>query len=151
MNQAEGQPQIRVEQVGRDGAATGAATGAAPTAAGARMASNATTPIAGAGGLTATRLHGMNVYSSDNQKLGDIDRVVQTTDNKAYLVVGFGGILGLGERKVAIPVEQVMMRGDRLVVSGLTNDQLKALPAYDAGTRYRDAEGAFSPMFGATR
>ena len=153
MNQAEGQPQIKVEQMGA-GAAGSAATGTAargPATAALAPATSATQGATATGGFNAGRLRGMDLYSSDNQKLGDVDRVIQTTDGKALLLVGFGGFLGMGERKVAIPVEQVMTRGDRLVVSGLTNDQLKALPAYEAGARYRDAEATFSPVFGTAR
>lgn len=160
MNQAEGQPTIRVEQAGRDGAApvapgataparTAAATTGAMTPATTAPGGATTASTSATGPMTAARLRGMDIYSQDNQKLGDVDRVVQTTDGKSFVLVGFGGFLGIGERKVAIPVEQIASRGDRLVVTSLTNDQLKALPAYDGSARgYRDAEGTYSPVFG---
>jgi len=43
---------------------------------------------------------------------------------------------------VAIPAERVSVRGDRLVVQGITNDQIKAMPTVDRNDRsYRDMDG----------
>ncbi|KAA0890802.1 PRC-barrel domain-containing protein [Pusillimonas sp. ANT_WB101] len=72
---------------------------------------------------------GKAVYNEADEKVGDINDVVITTDGQAaYFVVGAGGFLGMGEHDVAIPYEKIKQNGDKLVLPGFTKDQLKALP-----------------------
>jgi hypothetical protein len=60
------------------------------------------------------------------------------------VVVGFGGFLGLGERRVALPLDRFQLQNDRLIVAGMTEDQLRTLPAYTTGAQgYRAAENDF--------
>jgi hypothetical protein len=92
-------------------------------------------------GLTVSRVTDMDLYNPQNEQLGEVERVVQGRDGKQYLVIGRGGFLGLGERHVAIPTERVAMRGDRLVIQGMTNDQIKAMPTFDRNDRaFRELE-----------
>jgi hypothetical protein len=46
-----------------------------------------------------------------------------------------GGFLGLGERRVAIPVADVAMRGDRLILENMSEEQLKRMPPVDRNSR----------------
>lgn len=72
---------------------------------------------------------GKAVYNEADEKVGDINDVVLTTDGQAaYFIVGAGGFLGMGEHDVAIPYEKIQKNGDKLVLPGFTKDQLKALP-----------------------
>lgn len=72
---------------------------------------------------------GKAVHNEKDEKIGDINDVVLASDGKAaYFIVGAGGFLGMGERSVAIPFEEIKQTGDKLVLSGYTKDQLKALP-----------------------
>jgi hypothetical protein len=77
----------------------------------------------------------MNLYNARNEQLGDVERVVQGRDDKAYVVIGHGGFLGLGEKKVALPLERVALRGDRLIIQGMSDDQIKAMPAWNSNDR----------------
>lgn len=47
------------------------------------------------------------VYGRDNEKIGDIDgAAIDMSQHKiAYLVVGYGGVLGVGEEWFAVPLE----------------------------------------------
>jgi len=94
------------------------------------------------------KLEDMALYNGAGQKMGDIDEVVLGPGNAFYLVVAHGGFLGLGEKKVALPIDQVAMRGDRLVAEGLTDEQIKALPAYDDNdTKFKETEeGQTAPV-----
>jgi len=84
----------------------------------------------------------MNLYNARGNELGDVEQVVQGPDGKQYIVVGAGGFLGIGEKHVAIPVERVGLRGDRLVTQDLTEDQIRALPSFDRNDRsFRQLEG----------
>jgi hypothetical protein len=91
--------------------------------------------------LEVAKLSDMTVYTARNEKLGDVDSVVAGPDGKVQLVIGHGGFLGLGERKVLMPLEQLALREDRLVAEHLTDEQIKALPEFEKGERFRELEG----------
>jgi sporulation protein YlmC with PRC-barrel domain len=56
----------------------------------------------------ATKLTGLNVYDSQNNKIGDINELLIGQDGKIEaVVVGIGGFLGMGEHNVAIPMNEV--------------------------------------------
>src|SRR5215211_5861186 len=58
--------------------------------------------------MRGSKLMGIDVYGSDNQKIGDVDDVILDKQGKIQaIVVGIGGFLGIGEKDVAIPFEQV--------------------------------------------
>jgi len=64
---------------------------------------------------------------------------VRSADGNVYIVIGAGGFLGIRERDVRIPLERVTIRGDRLMVQGLTDDQVRIMPVFDRKDRtYRD-------------
>jgi hypothetical protein len=48
-------------------------------------------------------------------------------------VVEYGGFLGFGRNEVALPAERVALRGDEVVLLGLSKQGLDAMPDYDAG------------------
>jgi len=52
----------------------------------------------------ASKLIGVNVYGSDNERIGDVNEVlVDRQGNADAVVVGVGGFLGIGEKNVALP------------------------------------------------
>jgi len=58
--------------------------------------------------MRGSQLIGIDVYGADNQKIGDIDEVLVDRQGKIHgLVVGVGGFLGIGQKDVAIPFDQV--------------------------------------------
>jgi sporulation protein YlmC with PRC-barrel domain len=57
---------------------------------------------------SVSRLDGLDVYNNNNEKIGDISELIVDKSGKIQaVVVGVGGFLGLGERDVAIPFDQV--------------------------------------------
>jgi sporulation protein YlmC with PRC-barrel domain len=140
VNQAQGQPHIRVEQedakpqtAESDRERTTATTGAAPSP---------RSPTASVRPIQASRVKNMVVYNEKGARLGEVERIVQAQDGKQQLIVGVGGFLGLGERRVAIPSGDVAMRGDRLILENLTEEQLKRMPPVDRNSReLRDIDG----------
>jgi sporulation protein YlmC with PRC-barrel domain len=55
-----------------------------------------------------TKLIGLNVYNSNNEKIGDIaELIVDRSGKLEAVVVGAGGFLGVGERDVAVPYSQI--------------------------------------------
>lgn len=56
----------------------------------------------------ASKMIGVNVYNEQNQKVGDINEVLFDRSGKAEgVVIGVGGFLGIGERNVAVPYDQL--------------------------------------------
>jgi hypothetical protein len=52
----------------------------------------------------ASKLVGVDVYGTDNAKIGDVREVLLNRDGAAEaIVIGVGGFLGIGEKDVAVP------------------------------------------------
>src|SRR5919112_3964216 len=73
--------------------------------------------------MRASQLMGIDVYGGDNQKIGDIDEVLVDRQGKIHgVVVGVGGFLGIGQKDVAIPFDQVQwMSGQEVRAAANTN------------------------------
>lgn len=91
-----------------------------------------------ADGHLATNLIGETVYngSGDNaENIGKVnDLVINATGNIEQVVVGVGGFLGIGEKNVALPYNEIKWSerdGDRWIVVSATKDQLQAQPDFD--------------------
>lgn len=87
-----------------------------------------------AGEVLGTDFVGRNVHTKDGQKVGDVNNLVFDAQGRIDLIViGVGGFLGLGQKEVAVPFENVTFERkenrDVLVVD-TTKEQLQAAPAY---------------------
>lgn len=108
-----------------------------------------TTDPVTANGLTngkmasADALIGKNVYGRDNDKLGEVDDVILDTNGQAkQLVIGSGGFLGIGEKKVAVEYNAANWdsANNRINLSGLSRDDVKAMPEF----KYDDSMTSFN-------
>ena len=93
--------------------------------------------IAGAGGLYAafaesrvSDLVGMNVLSTADNDVGEVDRLIRV-GGELMAIVGVGGFLGLGEHDVAIPLDRFAMGEDGLILEGVSEEELEAMPEWD--------------------
>ncbi|AZO28521.1 MULTISPECIES: PRC-barrel domain-containing protein [Mesorhizobium] len=89
--------------------------------------------------ISAANLIGTNVYGADDAKVGEIGDVILTGDKKVdAIIVDVGGFLGIGEKKVAVGMENLKFmtdkNGNRYLYTNFTKDQLEAQTAYDKGT-----------------
>jgi hypothetical protein len=76
-------------------------------------------------------LVGMELHGSDESSIGDIEEVVAGPDGQVTSVlIDVGGFLGIGSKRVAIDVNSLEMRGDRLVVIDMTEEQVEELPEH---------------------
>lgn len=84
------------------------------------------------GGVKAGDLIGKDVYNGNGDRIGEIDDIILNRSSKATAaVVGVGGFLGVGERKVALPMNQLAMKGDRVVAAtSMTKDDLERMAEY---------------------
>lgn len=58
------------------------------------------------GQVTASRLIGTTVVSTNNESIGDVNDILLDREGRiAGVVVGVGGFLGIGEKDVAVPFE----------------------------------------------
>jgi sporulation protein YlmC with PRC-barrel domain len=84
----------------------------------------------------ASNFIGQTVYSATNENVGEINDLVMDKDKGMVVaIVGVGGFLGIGEKDVAMPLDQIQaMKTDnntiRLTINA-TKQQLEAAPAFD--------------------
>src|SRR5262245_17378137 len=72
------------------------------------------------------------VYNSSNEKIGEVEDLIITPEKAvSYAIVGTGGFLGVAQHNVAIPVGQLRLQGDKLMLPGATKESLKALPQFE--------------------
>jgi sporulation protein YlmC with PRC-barrel domain len=100
--------------------------------------SAATTPIPGidtkalAGSARASKLIGSSVYNGDTS-IGQIEDVMVIVDQAAVtaIILSVGGFLGVGDKLVAVPVNQIRVGPEAKFITDLTKDQLANAPAFD--------------------
>ncbi|MBN9248720.1 MAG: PRC-barrel domain-containing protein [Hyphomicrobium sp.] len=85
--------------------------------------------------LAKDRLLGANVHDKDGKIIGDIEDLVVDSDNKIVgVIIGVGGLLGGGEKKVAVslPSLGIEAAGNKINVTmpSATKEALTAAPAY---------------------
>ncbi|MBM6583651.1 PRC-barrel domain-containing protein [Microvirga sp. BT689] len=95
----------------------------------------------------ASKLEGLDVYNQNNEKIGDISELLVDSSGKIQaVVVGVGGFLGMGERDVAIPFDQIKFVNEpRAVVTTATTTDPNAPAAPRATATAPAAPGTASP------
>lgn len=79
---------------------------------------------------------GQSVYARDESKIGNISDLILTKDGKAVegFVIGVGGFLGIGERNVALKVDQLKIAaqadGSVKLSSDISKESLSNAPAF---------------------
>lgn len=88
-----------------------------------------------AGDISANKLINKSVKNAANESIGDINDILIGSDGKvSAVIVGVGGFLGLGEKSVALPFEQLMFAkdndGNLNVSTSMTKESLQSAPEY---------------------
>jgi sporulation protein YlmC with PRC-barrel domain len=83
----------------------------------------------------SSKIIGLNVYNSKNEKIGDInDLIIGSNGVITHAVVGVGGFLGMGEKNVAVPFTSVKMSRDKngkpTAMVDTTKEALQAAPTF---------------------
>ena len=92
------------------------------------------TPSGHTSAILASRVKGTSVYNTAGDKIGHVEDVVldKTSDNIMFAALGFGGVLGMGEKYFPVPWSLLDYSPDRGgYVVPVTKDTLKNAPAYD--------------------
>lgn len=85
------------------------------------------------GTLQTVELVGKTLYGADQEAVGEIQDVVLSDDGTVESVlVDVGGFLGIGAKRVAIPVDGIEVQGEQMVAANLTRKQAEAMPEYKA-------------------
>ena len=155
----QAEPQIRVEKAAAAQPEASAprdvpTPGPRPTGSSAFTASAAPTAAPSAAlqgaifGLPAQRLIGAEVVGSRGERIGHVDSIVMAggaPNREVFAVTEIGGFLGIGDRKVMVPLRQVEMRGDKLALVNMTKEQIERLPAYERD-RYQPVDDRARPL-----
>jgi len=92
-----------------------------------------------AGQISADNLVGTTVYGANDETVGEINDVVLSDDGKVdAIIIDVGGFLGVGEKPVAVAMENLTFMadndGDQYLYTQFTKEQLEAQPEYDEAT-----------------
>jgi sporulation protein YlmC with PRC-barrel domain len=76
-----------------------------------------------------------NVYDNSEHKVGEVtDLVTESEGNIVTAVIGVGGVLGAGQKDVAVPFKDLKISsrdGKDWLFLNRTKDELRNAPAYD--------------------
>jgi sporulation protein YlmC with PRC-barrel domain len=60
-----------------------------------------------------SKLRGLGIYNNSHEKIGTIsDLIVDGSGKVQAVVIGVGGLLGIGQRDIAVPMDQLQVVGD---------------------------------------
>ena len=87
------------------------------------------------GGSRISKLIGSAVYNDQNEKIGSLDDLIMKDGNRIVMgVVSVGGFLGIGNKLVAVPYDQLHLDSDKdqtkVTMPGATKDALNAMPTF---------------------
>jgi sporulation protein YlmC with PRC-barrel domain len=86
-------------------------------------ATNQTMNKPATGQWRASKLIGVDVYNNQNEKIGEIDELIMTSNGQVSgAVIGVGGFLGMGERNVMVPLNQLRFTNDGASTTGSARD-----------------------------
>lgn len=75
---------------------------------------------------------GQPVFNDKNERVGSIDDIIVAPDKAvSYAIVNAGGFIGLTKHNVAVPVSQLKLVDNKLVLAGATKEALKASPPFE--------------------
>lgn len=84
--------------------------------------------------LTISNFYDQDVYDNQNNKIGDVNDILVDKDGRVSAVIlGVGGLLGVGEKDVAVPFNALKVAekdGDRYLVINTTKEALEKAPGY---------------------
>jgi hypothetical protein len=88
--------------------------------------------------LRGEEIIGQTLYGANGEEIGEVSNLVAKPGGTSPdLLVGVGGFLGIGEREVAVPLNEVQMGTDNRLTTGMTKEQIEAMQPYDKNS-YQD-------------
>ncbi|MCV0394080.1 MAG: PRC-barrel domain-containing protein [Rhizobiaceae bacterium] len=88
-----------------------------------------------AAALTAEELIGTRVYGANDEDVGEVGDVVMDGDKVDAIIIDVGGFLGIGEKQVAVGMDNLEFMsdgdGNNYLYTQFTQEQLEQQPEYD--------------------
>lgn len=86
-----------------------------------------------ASGWSAKRqILGQPVFNDKDERVGSIDDIIVAPDKAvSYAIINAGGFIGLTKHDVAIPVSQLKLVDNKLILAGASKDALRAGPPFE--------------------
>lgn len=81
--------------------------------------------------LSLEELQGNQALSSRGEEIGEIQNFVRADDGTAHALVAVGGVWGLGERTIAVPLDQVQLTEDGDLQTQLSQQEIEAQQGFD--------------------
>jgi sporulation protein YlmC with PRC-barrel domain len=83
----------------------------------------------------ASKLIGAVIYNEANEKIGTVDDLILTSEDKAVVaIIQVGGFLGAGGKLVAVPYHQLQRdKENKLFMAGANKDSLNVMPGFTYG------------------
>lgn len=80
--------------------------------------------------MAVSKLTDMTVVNEEGTELGSINRVVRNGGD-AFVIMKHGGwLFGLNGKEVAMPVSETFVRNEKMLLRGMSEEQIKSLPEY---------------------
>jgi len=85
-------------------------------------------------GITISEFYNRDVYDAQDNKIGSVkDAMLDQTGQVKTVILGVGGLLGLGEKDVAVPFNAIQVKikdGKRYLITDTTKEALQEAPGY---------------------
>src|SRR5215212_1979565 len=82
-------------------------------------------------GFRASKVIGSSVVNDAGETVGRVDDIIIGEDGKApFVVLAVGGFLGIGDKLVVLPYEQIKTMDRKIVMPGATKEAVKDLPTF---------------------
>lgn len=84
--------------------------------------------------IRASKVKGTNVYSTTGDKIGHVEDIIldKQSDRILFAALGFGGLLGMGEKYAPVPWSILDYNEDKNgYVIPMSEEEIKNAPAYD--------------------
>ncbi|HEY1836566.1 MAG TPA: PRC-barrel domain-containing protein [Rhizomicrobium sp.] len=98
--------------------------------------------------ILASKVKGTNVYNTTGDKIGHVEDVVldKQSDHIMFAALGFGGVLGMGEKFFPVPWSVLDYSKDKGgYVVPMSKDKIEKAPSYSLDDLTKN-DGAFGKM-----
>jgi sporulation protein YlmC with PRC-barrel domain len=98
--------------------------------------------------ILASKVKGTSVYNSEGDTIGHVEDVVldKQSDSIMFAALGFGGLLGVGEKYAPVPWSMLDYSPDKGgYVVPMSEDMIKKAPAFDLSDLTK-SDGSFGDI-----
>ncbi|MBY0226896.1 MAG: PRC-barrel domain-containing protein [Hyphomicrobium sp.] len=124
VRQSKQSPEVNIERTGQSGGRESVQSSGSNQAAASQSSSSQAR-------ISVDDLTDMSLYTERGELIGDVERVVRNSNGATRVIVGHGGILGMGEKQIAVDIDKVFKSGDYLYAKGLSQTAASGMPEWN--------------------